>query len=113
MKHVIDAQNQVLGRLASKIAFILQGKTHPNYTPRLPGTDHVVVKNASKIAVTGRKETQKIYYHHTGYIGHLRALKYHEQYAKNPERILWMTVSKMLPKNKLRKLRLQRLTIEK
>ncbi|MBI3114545.1 MAG: uL13 family ribosomal protein, partial [Candidatus Harrisonbacteria bacterium] len=72
MDYVIDAKNQKLGRLASQIAVILQGKRHASYEPRLRGEDRVIVKNVSGIAVTGGKEKKKIYYRHTGYMGHLR-----------------------------------------
>jgi len=113
MQHVIDATNQKLGRLASQIALILQGKLNANYERRLAGEDRVVVKNASKIAVTGRKATQKIYYRHTGYMGHLKAAKYADVLAKTPEKILWYAVFNMLPKNDLRQKRLNKLVIEK
>src|SRR5438105_670398 len=69
---VIDAEGQIVGRLATKIAAILQGKTSAAYEPRLPGGNRVVVKNASKVKFSGNKETQKMYYHHTSYQGHLR-----------------------------------------
>ena len=113
MEHVIDAKNQTLGRLASKIAQILQGKHSVDYAPHLAGNDKVVVKNVSKLVVTGRKSEQKIYYRHTGYMGHLRKHKYKEVFAKTPERVLWYAVYNMLPKNWLRQKRLNRLVIEK
>lgn len=113
MEHVIDATNQKLGRLASKIALILQGKLNADYEPRLVGQDKVVVKNAAKIAVTGKKPSQKIYYRHTGYMGHLREKNYKELFAKAPEKVLWYAVYNMLPKNFLRQKRLNRLVIEK
>ena len=113
MDYVIDAQNQRLGRLASEIAVILQGKKRPNYDPRLVGVDRVVVRNASKLIVTGRKYTQKIYYHHTGYMGHLREKKFRQVFEKSSERVLWDAVYNMLPKNRLRMKRLKRLKIER
>ncbi|MEK7192398.1 MAG: 50S ribosomal protein L13 [Patescibacteria group bacterium] len=113
MNHVIDATNQKLGRLASKIAQILQGKLHPSYNPRLPGSDRVVVKNASKIAVSGEKMEKKIYYRHTGYMGHLREKVFKDAFAKSPEKVLLLAVSRMLPKNFLRQPRLNRLVIER
>ncbi|MDP2695919.1 MAG: 50S ribosomal protein L13 [bacterium] len=113
MEHVIDASNQKLGRLASQIAIILQGKLTPDYEPRLPGTDRVIVKNVSKLIVTGRKAEQKVYYRHTGYIGHLKTIKFKAVFAEKPERVLWLAVFNMLPKNRLRQKRLNRLTIEK
>lgn len=113
MEHVIDAKNQKLGRLASQIAQILQGKTHPDYQPRNPGKDKVVVKNASQIVVTGKKATQKIYYHHTGYMGHLREKVYQDAFAQSPKKVLMLAVKRMLPQNHLNQKRLNRLTIEK
>ncbi|MDO8466919.1 MAG: 50S ribosomal protein L13 [bacterium] len=113
MQYVIDAKDQKLGRLASQIAQILQGKMHPDYQPRNPGKDKVVVKNASKIVVTGRKMTQKIYYRHTGYMGHLKEQVYQEAFAKSPEKVLMLAVKRMLPQNFLKQKRLNLLTIEK
>ncbi len=113
MEHIIDAKDQKLGRLASKIATILQGKLSAGYNPRLSGTDRVIVKNASKIVVTGRKETQKIYYRHTGYMGHLYEKPYKDAFAKSPEKVLTLAVKRMLPQNFLNQKRLNRLVIEK
>lgn len=107
-----DATDQVLGRFASKIAGILQGKTDASYEPRLPGNNVVVVKNASKIKVTGKKATEKIYYHHTSYQGHLREQVYREFQAKDPRKIIQFAVYNMLPKNRLRPGRMKRLKIE-
>lgn len=106
-----DAEGQVLGRLAAKIAVILQGKTSATYEPRLPGNTVVMVKNASKIKVTGKKEEQKEYYHHTGYQGHLRTQPIAEMRRRHPERILEYAVYNMLPKNRLRPGRMKRLKI--
>ena len=113
MEHVIDATNQRLGRLATKVALILQGKLRPDYHPRLPGNDRVIVKNASKITVSGRKFSQKIYYRHTGYMGHLRERTYREFFEKSPSEVLRHDVARMLPKNKLQQKRLNRLIIER
>ena len=112
MDYHIDAQNRILGRLASEIAKILQGKQHPSFEPRLEGKDKVIIRNASKIKVSGRKFEQKIYYRHTGYIGHLKKRKYSEKFKKNPAEILRRAVYMMLPKNKLRAKRIKRLLIE-
>lgn len=112
MEYVINAQGEKLGRLASRIAVILQGKLSPGYEPRLPGVDRVVVKNAKKIEVTGSKEREKIYYRHTGYMGHLRERRFREAFEASPEAVLRHTVSHMLPKNRLRGARLKRLIIE-
>ena len=113
MEYMIDATNQKLGRLASEIAVVLQGKKNPDYEPRLSGKTKVVVKNVRKIQVTGRKAEDKIYYHHTGYMGHLRSKKYKEIFQKSPESVLRKAVFNMLPKNRLRQLRLNRLFIER
>ena len=113
MKHVIDAKNKYLGRLATEIALILQGKKKVGYNPRILGDDKVLVTNAGEIKVSGRKKTQKIYYHHTGYMGHLRSLTYEQVVAKDPTHALRHAVRGMLPKNFLRDKRLRRLTIVK
>lgn len=112
MQHTIDATNQKMGRLASKIAFILQGKLHADYEPRLVGNDKIVVKNVGKMVVTGRKETQKIYYRHTGYMGHLRKRTYRQFFEKSPREVLRLAVKRMLPQNWLRDKRLNNLIIE-
>jgi len=111
-KYEFDAEGQVLGRLASKIATILQGKTSAAYDPRLLGNNMVFVKNAGKIKVTGKKEEQKEYHHHTGYQGHLRTKPIAEMRKRNPTRILEYAVYNMLPKNRLRAVRMRRLKIE-
>jgi len=111
--HIIDAKNQILGRLASKIALLLQDKDNPVYDPRLAGENRITVKNVHLIKVTGRKEKQKIYYHHTGYIGHLKEVKFQDMLQKDPARILKLAVKGMLPKNRLLNKRLKRLIIEK
>lgn len=113
MKYEIDAQNKILGRLASQIAGILQGKNNAHYNPRLIGENEVLVKNAAKIIVSGKKAKQKVYYHHTGYIGHLKEIKYEALFQKNPAKVLKGAVRKMLPHNRLRALRLKKLLIEK
>ena len=113
MGHVIDAKNQTLGRLATKIAHLLQGKHMPGYNPKFSGIDKIIVKNASKITVTGKKATQKVYYHHTGYMGHLRERKYRKVFSEKPEEVLRMAVTNMLPKNRLQRTRLGRLIIER
>jgi len=113
MDYIIDATNQRLGRLASKIALILQGKLEADYEPRFAGKDRVIVKNASKISVSGKKPDQKIYYHHTGYMGHLKKRLYKEVFARSPEEVLRIAIYNMLPKNRLRQKRLNRLFVEK
>lgn len=107
-----DATGEILGRLASKIAHILQGKNTAAYEPRLGSTNSVFVKNASKIKVSGNKAEEKIYYHHTGYQGHLREQIFKEFQAKDPRKIIEFAVYNMLPKNRLRPGRMRRLKIE-
>lgn len=113
MEHIIDATNQKLGRLASNIALILQGKNHADYEPRLAGKDRIIVKNVSKLIVTGKKATQKVYYRHTGYMGHLKERTFKEFFAKRPDDVLRIAVQRMLPQNSLRDKRLLRLKIER
>jgi len=79
---IIDAKNKKLGRLASEIAVILQGKKHADYEGRKEGTDKVFVKNIKKLEISGNKADQKIYYRHTGYVGHLRKTKYRDAFKK-------------------------------
>ncbi|NJN65322.1 MAG: 50S ribosomal protein L13 [Chloroflexaceae bacterium] len=99
--YVVDATNQVLGRLATQIATLLRGKHKPTFTPSMDGGDFVVVVNAEKIRVTGRKEVQKVYYRHTGYPGGLRETTLREMRERHPERILRLAVWGMLPKNRM------------
>ena len=113
MEHIIDAKGKTLGRLASQIAQILQGKTHADYAPQKRGEDRVTVKNASGIVVSGGKEEKKIYYRHTGYMGHLREKIYKEKFAVAPDQVLRRAIENMLPRNFLRDKRLRMLTIEK
>jgi len=101
--HVIDAQGVVLGKLASKAAMLLMGKHKPTYTPFLDTGDHVVVINASKVHLTGRKEEQKIYRHFTGYPGGLVEMGVQRVKATRPVRMVEDAVSGMLPKTKLGK----------
>ncbi len=113
MDYTIDANKKPLGRVASEIAVILQGKKSPNYEPRNVGSDRVLVKNCEGIVVTGQKTKEKIYYHHTGYMGHLREKSFKQIFEVRPEEVLYRAVYHMLPKNRLRKGRLKRLIIEK
>lgn len=112
-QHVIDASGQTLGRLATQVANLLQGKNTPAYNPRLIGATVVVVKNASKIKITGNKETQKVYYKHTGYMGHLKEKPYKDQFMKDPRRVIEYAVFNMLPKNFIRQRRMNNLKIER
>jgi len=99
--HVVDADGAVLGRLASEVAQILRGKHKPNFTPFLKTGDFVIVVNASKVCLTGNKETAKVYWRHSGYPGGLRKESVREVRAKYPERLVQRAVAGMLPKNKL------------
>jgi len=99
--YVIDADNKVLGRLAVEIARRLRGKHKAEYTPHVDTGDYIVVVNAEKVAVTGNKETDKVYQHHTGYPGGLKSITLEKQRIKAPERILEAAVRGMLPKNAL------------
>ncbi len=98
---LIDATDKTLGRLATEIARRLRGKHKTVYTPHVDTGDYVVVVNAEKIRVTGRKESQKMYHHHTGYIGNLKSISLAKLRQKAPERILKTAVKGMLPKNPL------------
>ena len=99
--HEIDADGQVLGRIATKAAKILMGKHHPIYTPSMDTGDHVIIVNASKVKLTGRKENDKIYRRHSGYEGGLREERASVVRALRPERLIEEAVRGMLPKTKL------------
>jgi len=99
--HLLDAEGQILGRLSTKIATLLQGKNKTYYVPYLDCGDYVVVVNAKEILVTGRKEKAKIYYRHSGYPGGLREETLEKLRARKPEEIIIHAVRGMLPKNKL------------
>lgn len=107
----IDATGQVLGRLATHVAVILRGKDKPEFRPNLICGDKVKVTNASKIIITGRKLEQKKYYHHTGYLGHLKEKSMKELMAKNPAEVVRRAVYGMLPDNKLRPILMKNLEI--
>ena len=99
--HLVDATDKTLGRLATEVARRLRGKHKPEFTPHVDTGDHVVVVNAEKIKVTGRKMEQKIYHHHTGYIGNLKSISLEDLLEKHPERVIEKAVKGMMPKNKL------------
>ena len=99
--YLVDAQNKTLGRLSTEIANRLRGKHKPIYTPHVDTGDYIVVVNASKIRVTGKKMTDKVYYKHTGYIGNLKSENLETMLEKYPERVLMKSVRGMLPKSKL------------
>lgn len=112
MLYTIDAKGKKLGRLASEIAVILQGKKSPLYERRLEGKDTVHVKNVKDMVVSGKKAKQKLYFRHSGPLGHLKKRTYGEIFEKNPAWVLRHAVRLMLPKNKLLKKRMKRLIIE-
>jgi large subunit ribosomal protein L13 len=99
--YVVDAEGQVLGRLAQTVARMIRGKHKPTYTPHMDGGDYVIVVNAEKVVVTGNKEEDKIYYRHSGYPGGLKKTRLKDMRAKHPERILEKAVRGMLPHTKL------------
>jgi large subunit ribosomal protein L13 len=101
--HVVDAENLVLGRVASKAAMLLMGKHKPTYTPFLDTGDHVIVVNAAKVKLTGRKDEQKMYYRHTGYPGGLITTGAKKMRASRPNKMIELAIAGMLPKNKLGK----------
>src|SRR5262245_91172 len=99
--YVVDAEGMVLGRLAAEVARIIRGKHKPMFTPHMDTGDNVIVINASKVKVTGRKAEQKNYFSHTGYMGHERFTPYGTMIAKHPERVIEKAVYGMLPKTAL------------
>ena len=108
---IVDAKGQRLGRLATRIADSLRGKNKPVYTPNIDTGDFVVVVNAARIAVTGRKLENKIYYRHTGYPGGLKQRTLSEMMDKKPEEVLRLAVKGMLPKNRLGRAQLKKLKV--
>ena len=99
--YVVDATGHTLGRLASEIAKILRGKNKPTYTPHIDTGDYVIVINADKIEVTGKKLDQKVYYNHSDYVGGMRETTLREKMAKKPEDVITLAVKGMLPKGPL------------
>jgi large subunit ribosomal protein L13 len=108
---VVDAENQVLGRLASQIANLLRGKHKPLFTPHLDTGDFVVVINADKVRLTGQKATQKAYFRHSGYMGGERFVPFRQMIEKHPERVIELAVKGMLPKNNLGRLMRRKLKV--
>jgi large subunit ribosomal protein L13 len=99
--YVVDASNKVLGRLATEIARRLRGKHKAEYTPHVDTGDYIIVTNAEKVTVTGRKFKEKVYYHHTGFPGGIKSTPFDKMQQKNPTRIIELAVKGMLPKNPL------------
>ena len=99
--YVVDATGYTLGRLASEVAKVLRGKNKPIFTPHMDCGDYVIVVNAEKIKVTGKKMDQKVYYHHSDYVGGLKEATLREKLAKKPEQVIELAVKGMLPKGPL------------
>ncbi|MGB9761581.1 MAG: 50S ribosomal protein L13 [Caldimicrobium thiodismutans] len=109
--YLIDAKNQILGRLASKIAYLLQGKHRPDYTPHVDQADFLVIINADKIRLTGKKLDQKLYWRHSGYMGGLKQETARQLLERKPEKLIYLAVKRMLPRNRLRNKLLKKLKI--
>ena len=99
--YIVDAQGKTLGRLASQLAAILRGKHKPTYTPHMDMGDNVVVVNAGKVVLTGRKAEQKVYYRHSGYPGGLKTTSFSDMIEKKPTQVITIAVKGMLPHNRL------------
>jgi len=110
-KIIVDAQNKSLGRLSTEIVYYLQGKHRTDYDPSKDFPVFVYVKNLDKVKFTGKKFDQKVFYKHTGYIGHLKEIKLRDLWEKDKLKALKLVLSRMLPKNKLREKRLKRIKI--
>ena len=112
-EHIIDAQDKILGRLATKVAILLRGKHKVDYVNHKDMGDIVIIENVSKIKVTGKKKEQKVYRHHSGYMGGLKEIPYKKILKEDPTKIFKSAVYGMLPKNKLRSIQIKRLKFEK
>lgn len=110
--HHIDAQGQVVGRLATRVSVILQGKHKPDYLPYLDTGEEVIIKNVAQMKITGKKRIQKIFYRHSGYLGNLKKITLGKLMEKNPSEVLRKAVWNMLPKNRLRAVRIRKLKFE-
>jgi large subunit ribosomal protein L13 len=108
---VVDATEKTLGRIATEIARRLRGKHKPEYTPHVDTGDYIVVVNASKVRVTGKKRTDKMYHHHTGYIGNLKSISFDKLVKKAPERIIQKAVKGMMPRNPLGRAMMRKLKV--
>ena len=109
--HLIDAKGQILGRLATKVATLLIGKHKADYSAHLDSGDYVVVINAEKVELTGKKALQKKYYSHSGYPGGFKEVSFEKLFSQKPERVIEHAVSGMLPDNRLKRSRMQRLKV--
>lgn len=109
--YVVDAEGQTLGRLSAEIAKVLRGKNKPVFTPHIDTGDYVVVVNAAKVKVTGKKLDQKVYYHHSDYVGGMKETTLREMMAKKPEAVIEMAVKGMLPKGPLGRTMIKKLHV--
>ena len=109
--YVVDATDQILGRLATRVAHILAGKHNPQYTPFLDTGDHVVIIHAEKVKTTGLKAEQKTYQHYTGYPGGLRTEEFRKRFARKPELVIEDAIERMLPKTKMGKQMMTKLNV--
>ena len=109
--YIIDAENKPLGRVATQAALILRGKHKPTYTPNLDTGDHVIIINCSKVVLTGKKLDQKIYRHHSGYIGGMKEISARQLLNKDPEQMMMRAVKGMLPHNSLGRQQLKKLRV--
>lgn len=109
--YIIDAENKPLGRVATQAALILRGKHKPTYTPNLDTGDHVIIINCSKVVLTGKKLDQKIYRHHSGYIGGMKEISARQLLNKEPEQMMMRAVKGMLPHNSLGRQQLKKLRV--
>ena len=109
--YVVDATGYTLGRLASEVAKVLRGKNKPIFTPHIDTGDYVIIVNAEKIKVTGKKLDQKIYYHHSDYVGGMKETTLREMLAKKPEKVVELAVKGMLPKGPLGRQMIQKLHV--
>lgn len=109
--YLVDADGQVLGRLATRVATVLRGKHKPTFTPHVDGGDHIIIVNAEKIVLTGKKRTDKLYYRHSGYPGGMKVKTAEEMLDHHPERVIRNAVKGMLPKNPLGRAMLKKLRV--
>ena len=109
--YVVDAEGQTLGRLAAEVAKVLRGKNKPEFTPHIDTGDNVIVTNAEKIKVTGKKLDQKVYYHHSDYVGGMKETTLREMMAKKPEQVIELAVKGMLPKGPLGRTMIKKLHV--
>ena len=109
--YVVDAEGQTLGRLAAEVAKVLRGKNKPEFTPHIDTGDNVIVINAEKIKVKGKKLDQKVYYHHSDYVGGMKETTLREMMAKKPEQVIELAVKGMLPKGPLGRTMIKKLHV--